>query len=181
MAVSLVLRDVQLNWCYLTKADNNGKYRVDIEVKKGSEVDKLLLNTMESVLKEKGKTSTNAGWLGSRKELDTGDMVRYIAKTNTEFTNKKGELVVNNVKLYDRNAMCFNLEQGEYLKGAKRANVAVDVFYSEYQKKFGAGLNLKSIQLIDFELGYFGDANPFEAVDGVDSNSNVGEDESVPF
>lgn len=166
----LVIRDAALEWCYIKTPDENGKYRTDIYLKEGSASEKALLQAISDELVSHGKTLEKASWTGKKQNQGKPGYVGYTAKTSAKYVNKKGEEVTNTIPLYDSRAQALIIPDDQYLKQARRANVEVEVFYSEYQKKFGVGINLRSIQLIDYEFGQFQDYNPFESVEDSDPN-----------
>lgn len=132
-------------WAYIARVDENGNYRISFVV--NPEQDQLLQEAIIKCIKENGKDAASADWFGSRKETEDG--IEYSAKCAQKFKNKQGEEITRELSVYDRKAV--KLDEVPNIANGAICNVDVEVYFAKYQKKYGAMLSLRGVQLITYE------------------------------
>lgn len=156
----MVFKNVTFEWAKLTKdnLDLQGRYSIDILL--NAEQEKVMRAEMEKAAKAGGFTYESASWLGTRKE--EGDLVRYTAKTQTEFVDKKtGAKTEKDLRVYDKHAK--RMEVVPRIANGATGCIDLAIIATKFQKKQGITLGLNSLQLISYEASEA--RNPYEDVD----------------
>lgn len=152
----MVLRKAETSWAFISRPDDNGNYRIAFTLSE-EEQDKLEKD-LERVLQENGKKKSDCDWFGSRKVDEETGKVWFSAKCKKEYTSKKGDVIVRELKVYDARAK--EMEPVPNIANGAICNISVSPYFVTYLKKSGVMLNLNSVQLLTYEE-YEG-ANPFE-------------------
>lgn len=166
----MIVKNVETTWAFIQKPDMNGNFRVTFKV--SAEQDKELQNTLEAVLKDNGKTLQSAAWVGSRKEEEDGS-ITYSAKCAQTYKNKNGEEKTRELPVYDRRAIRLRPEEVPNITNGSICNVDVEPYFATYQKKHGAMLSFRGIQLVKYEE-FIADGCKFTAIDESEGGENRG-------
>lgn len=155
----MILQNVKLQWCFLDKADDNGKFRVTMSNVSEEQLAELMAQALE-IAKENGKKDlSTAAWLLGRREADDGS-VTFTAKTNEQYTTKKGDTVTNEIGVYDIAAN--KISPIPRIANGATGNVSVGLYYAEYKKSWGIMMSLKAVQLIKYDI--YEAENPFTSL-----------------
>lgn len=152
----MILKKAETSWAFISRADDNGNYRVSFTLDKDTEA--ALEQELEKIAKENGKTKAQCDWFGSKKVDEETGKVWFSAKCKKEFTSKKGETIQRELKVYDARAK--EMSPVPNIANGAICNISVSPYFVTYLKKCGVMLNFNSIQLLSYEE-YEG-ANPFE-------------------
>lgn len=154
----MVIKNVKLDWAFISRPDENGNFRVTFTVT--PEQAKLIDEELAKACKENNKDLETAEWKGSKKVTEEGE-ITYSAKCAQTFKNKQGETIERSLPVYDKQAKRF--EEVPNIANGALANVDVSVYYAKYKQKFGAMLGLRGIQLIQYEE--YNGGNNFEPIE----------------
>lgn len=154
----MVIKNVELNWAWISKPDENGNFRVTFTVT--PEQEKLIDEELAKVCKENNKDFASVDWKGS-KNINGEGQITYSAKCAKTFKNKQGETIERTLPVYDKQAKKF--EEAPNVANGALANVDVSIYYAKYKQKCGAMLGLRGIQLIKYEE--YNGGNNFKAIE----------------
>jgi len=166
----MLVKKIKTEWAYIGTPNPQGKFTVTLRPNKEQQeqIEELLSSTWQ----DEFGTKKQPAWFGSFKEDENG--ARFVANKVAKYTNKDGEEVKNQLKVYDVYAR--ELDEVPNVANGATMNVSLNAYLTEYQGKKGVSLGLQKVQLIDYTI-YDGAGDEFEAeADLTDSD----EDEIKP-
>lgn len=174
----MILKNVIVNWAFISEPDDEGFYRVQFEISKKSADYELLIVEMQKCMIAVGKKKEEITWWSGFKEHETDpDIVLFNAKTRDEYKDKRtNEIKKKTLPVFDIYAKRYADDAVPRIANGAVCNVEVSPYFASFHNKHGIMLGLRSVQLMQFEIY---SQNPYQ--DETNNQKSSNDDISISY